>query len=89
MHPLISGNPAIDAGSNVFIGTTDQIGTIRDTPDVGAVEAVAGLVSGRLFVDLNGNQSLDPGGTRNRERRDLGKSIVRWQPIGCKFERRS
>lgn len=60
--PLLIGNPAIDGGDPFLSGTTDQLGTIRSgSPDVGAYEAVSGSFAGKVFVDFNQNQQLDPG----------------------------
>ena len=59
VHRLLRGNPAIDRGSDDSSGTLDQLGTVRETPDAGAVEAVTGSLSGTIFVDHNQNQIRD------------------------------
>ncbi len=59
VHALLRGNPAIDAGSSQFIGSADQVGSIRVIPDIGAMESVSGSVSGTIYVDLNANQILE------------------------------
>ncbi|MFK8112089.1 MAG: S8 family serine peptidase [Rubripirellula sp.] len=61
VHPLLTGNPAIDDGSVGFVNTIDQLGAERVVPDLGAVESISAFVSGRVFVDLNGNQKADVG----------------------------
>ncbi|MFK8114691.1 MAG: SdrD B-like domain-containing protein, partial [Rubripirellula sp.] len=61
VHFPLRGNPVIDAGDPGFVGTVDQRGTTRVTPDIGAVEAVDAIVSGQVYVDLNENQQRDAG----------------------------
>ncbi len=56
VHPLLVGNPAVDAGSATFVGTTDQRGATRLTPDIGAYEALSGSVGGTVFIDLDEDQ---------------------------------
>ncbi|MCM2373704.1 Ig-like domain-containing protein, partial [Aporhodopirellula aestuarii] len=56
VHPLLSQNPAIDAGSAIYSGTIDQRGVIRKIPDVGAYESVAASIAGQVFVDLDRDQ---------------------------------
>lgn len=56
VHPLLSGNPAIDAGSPLLAGTVDQLGQVRLVPDIGAHEAVLVSVSGMVFVDQSSDQ---------------------------------
>ncbi|MFK8112396.1 MAG: S8 family serine peptidase, partial [Rubripirellula sp.] len=59
IHPLLAGNPAIDAGDASFVGTVDQLGNQRDQPDVGAHEALKAAITGSVFVDLNANQTRE------------------------------
>ena len=68
-HALAYGSPAIDAGSAVSAGATDQRGIDRPQdgdadgvylPDVGAVERYFGEIHGLKFHDRNGDGSQDP-----------------------------
>lgn len=61
VHPVLQGNPAIDAGSPALAGTVDQRGILRTIPDIGAFEVSAASLAGTVFVDLNRNQVLDFG----------------------------
>lgn len=62
VHPLRSGNPAIDSGNVASAGTLDQVGMLRDNlPDIGAVETGLAAVSGSVFVDRNANRVRDLG----------------------------
>lgn len=58
VHHLLFGSPAIDAGSERWVGDVDQIGTPRVVPDIGAQESVAGTVRTRVFIDRNADQLL-------------------------------
>ncbi|MCS7470454.1 S8 family serine peptidase [Stieleria sp. ICT_E10.1] len=61
IHRLLFGNPAMNAGSEQYIGDVDQLGTPRVVPDIGAQESVAGMVSTRVFIDRNADQRIGPG----------------------------
>ncbi len=61
VHPLLLGNPAINAGDSVYEGTTDQLGKVREVPDVGSFETTFAVAKGKVFVDLNQNGRLDEG----------------------------
>ncbi len=64
VHPLLSGNPALNppAPATPERLPTDQRGVTRDSmPDIGAFEANAASVTGRVFVDFNQNQILNIG----------------------------
>ncbi len=61
VHPLLRNHPAIDAGDPNLAGTVDQRGVVRIIPDIGSFEAIAGSISGKVFVDLNQNQVQDEG----------------------------
>ncbi len=60
VHPLIAGNPAVDAGTLSFAGSIDQRGVVRNVPDIGAFETNAATIAGKIFVDLDEDQFLDP-----------------------------
>ncbi len=60
VHPLIAGNPAIDAADPSGDGTRDQLGTIRVRADIGAVEATTASVRGIVYADRNQNGLRDP-----------------------------
>ncbi len=60
-YPLLQGNPAIDSGASQAVATSDQWNRLRIKPDVGALEALTGAISGRVFADLNGNRLRDDG----------------------------
>ncbi len=61
VHPLLQGNPGIDAASPSSVGTVDQLRRLRFEADVGAVEAVFASVGGSVFADLNRNGVRDQG----------------------------
>ena len=58
VHRLLAGNPAIDSGNTSFASRIDQRGVTRNVPDVGAFEADAAAVSGKVFVDVDEDQAL-------------------------------
>ncbi len=59
VHRLLFGNSAINAGDPAKIGTIDQLGSVRSTPDVGSFEAVAADIQGNAFADFNQNGIRD------------------------------
>ncbi len=52
-YQLLEGNPAINAGAPSAAASLDQWQRPRTVPDIGALEAVTGSLSGYVFVDLN------------------------------------
>ena len=55
-HALLAGSPAIDAGTNTGAPADDQRGVARPQGagfDIGAYEAVAYTIGGRVFEDAN------------------------------------
>jgi subtilisin family serine protease len=69
-HAVLSGSPAIDAGSNAATKPFDQRGVSRPqdangdgtaTADIGAVERFYGTISGRVFADQDQNGQAGSG----------------------------
>ncbi len=57
--PLIRGSSAINAGNAQIAPVADQRGLSRLQPDIGALEALDGDLTGTLFFDRNANGVLD------------------------------